>query len=219
MPEVPTNIADSIGNLEIGAVSHPQYPQTQFQEHNAPRRVLDEPSWSPFPKLQNPGPNIPPTDEEKERYLESARLAVLASDDPETQLAWAQDALNFVDASLQYLARTSEDGRPQTPAVEYQLRTDALNIVNFLAEQRHPKAEFMKGTWLEFGKLGFRIDKKEAFRCYARAAEKGYARAEYRMGMQYENSNEPMKAIKHYTQGAAANDSASNYVSIRFHFI
>ncbi|KAK6514141.1 hypothetical protein TWF506_008558 [Arthrobotrys conoides] len=211
MPEVPTNIADSIGTMESKATTHSGNQHPAAVEAPTHRDLFEEPSWTPFPKLENPGPNIPPTDDEKERYLESARLAVLASDDPDTQLAWAQDSLNFVDTSLQYLARTSEDGRPQTPAVEYQLRNDALNIVNFLAEQHHPKAEFMKGTWLEFGKLGFRVDRREAFRCYSRAAERGYARAEYRMGMQYENSNEPMKAIKHYTQGAALNDSASNY--------
>ncbi|KAF3912848.1 hypothetical protein AA313_de0203955 [Arthrobotrys entomopaga] len=211
MPEVPTNIADSIGTLENKAISNLNSSRALPGETTTHRDLFDEPSWTPFPRLQNPGPNIPPTDDEKERYLESARLAVLASDDADTQLAWAQDALNFVDTSLQYLTRTSEDGRPQTPAVEYQLRNDALNIVNFLADQHHPKAEFMKGTWLEFGKLGFRVDRREAFRCYSRAAERGYARAEYRMGMQYENSNEPMKAIKHYTQGAALNDSASNY--------
>jgi hypothetical protein len=31
--------------------------------------------------------------------------------------------------------------------------------------------------------------------------------------MQYENSNDPAKAIKHYNQGMALGDSASNYVS------
>ncbi|KAK6523949.1 hypothetical protein TWF281_001907 [Arthrobotrys megalospora] len=211
MPEVPTNIADSIGTMESKATTQLGSQHPAPVEAPTHRDLFEEPSWTPFPKLDNPGPNIPPTDDEKERYLESARLAVLASDDADTQLAWAQDSLNYVDTSLQYLSRTSEEGRPQTPAVEYQLRNDALNIVNFLAEQHHPKAEFMKGTWLEFGKLGFRIDRREAFRCYSRAAERGYSRAEYRMGMQYENSNEPMKAIKHYTQGAALNDSASNY--------
>ncbi|KAL7268856.1 hypothetical protein RUND412_008502 [Rhizina undulata] len=174
--------------------------------------TLDEPSYSPFPKLINPGQNIPPTDDEKEAQIEGARLPVLSSNDPEMQLIWAQDALNFVEISLSHLAKISEPpGRPQTPGLEHQLRTDAISVVSFLADQHHPRAEFMRGNWLEFGKFGFRVDKKEAFRCYARSAEKGYARAEYRMGMQYENSNEPMKAIKHYTQGAALGDSASNY--------
>lgn len=178
-------------------------------------QTLDEPSFSPFPRLINPGPNIPPTDEEKGDQIEGARLAVLSSNDPEMQLVWAQDALSYVEVTMNYLTRIPEvpGARPQTPEVEHQMKVDALSVVAFLADQHHPRAEFMRGNWLEFGKFGYRSDKKEAFRCYARAAERGFARAEYRMGMQYENSNEPMKAIKHYSQGAALGDSASNYVS------
>jgi TPR repeat protein len=131
------------------------------------------------------------------------------------QLIWAQDALSYVEVTMSYLTRISEvpGVRPQSPEAEHQIKADALSVVTFLADQHHPRAEFMRGNWLEFGKFGFRCDKKEAFRCYARSAEKGFARAEYRMGMQYENSNEPLKAIKHYNQGAALGDSASNYVS------
>ncbi|KAI9787684.1 MAG: hypothetical protein M1839_000215 [Geoglossum umbratile] len=177
---------------------------------------LDQPSFSPFPKLHDPPSNVPPSDEEKEATLESARLPVLNSNDPETQLAWAQDALAYVEVAMQHERRITENDpdqqpRSQTPRVEHQLRVDAVNVVTFLADQGHPKAEFMRGMWLEFAKFGFRMDKKEAFRCYVRAAEKRYARAEYRIGMQYENSNEPMKAIRHYNQGAAQADSASNY--------
>ncbi|KAG0132890.1 hypothetical protein HOY82DRAFT_605322 [Tuber indicum] len=176
-------------------------------------QAIDEPSFSPFPKLVNPGPNIPPTDEEKGDQIEGARLAVLSSNDPEMQLVWAQDALSYVEVCMNYLTRIAEPPgtRPQTPTVEHQIKADALSVVTFLADQHHPRAEFMRGNWLEFGKFGYRSDKKEAFRCYARSAEKGFARAEYRMGMQYENSNEPMKAIKHYNHGAAMGDSASNY--------
>src|SRR5205814_701009 len=107
--------------------------------------------------------------------------------------------------------------RPQTPHVEHQLKVDAINVVSFLADQHHPRAEFIKGMWLEFGKFGFRVDKKEAFRCYGRAAEKGYARAEYRMGMQFESSNEPSKAINHYERGVSLGDSASHYVRSPVH--
>lgn len=172
----------------------------------------DEPHLSPFPRLINPGPKVPPTFEEKEIIVEQSRVDVLSSNDPELQLTWAYGALNHVEISLAHLARTSPEGaRPDTPELEHQIKTDAINVVSFLANQHHPRAEFMKGNWLEFGKFGFRVDKKEAFKCYSRSAERGYARSEYRMGMQFENSGEPMKAIKHYTQGAAMNDSASNY--------
>ncbi|QGA21392.1 hypothetical protein EYB26_009102 [Talaromyces marneffei] len=174
---------------------------------------MDHPNFSPFPVLRNPPPNVPPTDEQKEANLEKGRVAVLSSNDPDMQLAWAQDALTYVEISMQNEARMSQiqPARPHTPQIEHQLRVDAMNIVTFLSEQRHPHAEFIKGMWLEFGKFGYRVDKKEAFRSYSRAAEKGYARAEYRMGMQFESSNEPAKAIRHYEKGVSMRDSASYY--------
>ncbi|KAJ9273774.1 hypothetical protein DTO212C5_53 [Paecilomyces variotii] len=184
------------------------YPVDSYEQN-----TMDQPNFSPFPVLRNPPPNVPPTDEQREANLEKGRVAVLSSNDPEMQLAWAQDALSYVEVAMQNELRVSliQPPRPQTPQVERQLRMDAINIVGFLAEQHHPRAEFIKGMWLEFGKFGFRVDKKEAFRCYSRAAEKGYARAEYRMGMQFEGSNEPAKAIRHYEKGVALGDSASYY--------
>ncbi|USP73192.1 hypothetical protein yc1106_00466 [Curvularia clavata] len=179
----------------------------QFAQHH------DSPNFSPFPKLPNRPPNVPPSDDEKEAVLENARLPVLNSNDPEMQLAWAQDALQYVDAAQLHEQRISEiqGARPATPQVEHQLRVDAMNVVTFLADQHHPKAMFMRGMWLEFGKFGMRADKKEAFRCYSHAASKGYARAEYRMGMQFEQANDPIKALQHYKAGADQGDSASNY--------
>ncbi|KAL1962788.1 hypothetical protein VTN77DRAFT_9157 [Rasamsonia byssochlamydoides] len=210
MPEVPENMQDNIAHLEREARSprSPHFPERSSSfNHDGSHAV------SPFPVLRNPPPNVPPTDEQKEANLEKGRLAVLSSNDPEMQLAWAQDALSYVEVAMQNEARMSlvQPPRPQTPRIERQLRTDAMNIVSFLAEQHHPRAEFIKGMWLEFGKFGYPVDKKEAFRCYARAAEKGYARAEYRMGMQFESSNEPAKAIRHYEKGVAMKDSASYY--------
>lgn len=173
------------------------------------------PQTSPFPKLVDPGPNIPLSDEDKEDVLERARPLVLQSSDPEMQLAWAQDALSWVEAAGQAYLRQTESGmgspRASTPKTEHQLRIDAINIVSFLAGQQHPKAEFMKGMWLEFGKFGYRVDKKEAFLAYRRAAERGYARAEYRIGMQFESTNNAAKATEHYMKGVDLGDSASNY--------
>ncbi|KAF1920541.1 hypothetical protein BDU57DRAFT_508904 [Ampelomyces quisqualis] len=185
----------------------PSHDYNQFAQNH------ESPNFSPFPKLPNKPPNVPPSDDDKEAVLENARLPVLNSNDPEMQLAWAQDALGYVDSAQLHEQRIAEiqGARPATPQVEHQLRIDAMNVVTFLADQHHPKAAFMRGMWLEFGKFGMRADKKEAFRCYSRAAAKGYARAEYRMGMQFEQSNDPIKALQHYTVGAEQGDSASNY--------
>jgi hypothetical protein len=194
----------------------PYIRQSQSYEGFA-ASVTDVPNFSPFPRLNNPPPNVPPTYEEKEAILESAQLPVLNSNDPEMQLAWAQDALAYAQIMLQDEERTAEIDkrpmRPATPPLEHQLKIDAMNIVEFLAQQHHPKAEFMKGMWLEFGNFGVRQDKREAFRCYVRAAERGYSRSEYRLGMQFEQSNDPVKALHHYRRGAEAGDAASNYVS------
>jgi TPR repeat protein len=191
----------------------PVQPQQPSHDYNQFAQSHETPNFSPFPKLPNKPPNVPPSDDEKEAVLENARLPVLNSNDPEMQLAWAQDALAYVDSAQLHEQRVAEiqGARPVTPQVEHQLRLDAMNVVTFLADQSHPKAAFMRGMWLEFGKFGMRADKKEAFRCYSRAAGKGYARAEYRMGMQFEQSNDPIKALQHYTAGAEQGDSASNY--------
>ncbi|EER42788.1 chitin synthase activator [Histoplasma capsulatum H143] len=229
MPEVPENMQDNLAHLEREAytpgriASHmPSYPQDDRSYSDAygqeaygqPLQSLSErPNFSPFPVLRNPPPNVPPTDDQREANLESGRIAVLNSSDPEMQLAWAQDALSYVEVAMQNEIRMAafQPPRPQTPQIERQLKTDAINVVSFLAEQSHPRALFIKAMWLEFGKFGFRVDKKEAFLCYSQASEKGYARAEYRMGMQFENSGEPLKAIKHYERGVSLGDSASNY--------
>ncbi len=227
-PEVPEKIQDNLAHLELEAspvnrLSGLQSPGPIDQKpattspappaepmNNVPN---DQPSFSPFPPLRNRPANVPPSDEEKEAILDKARTPVLSSDDPEMQLSWAQDTLAYVEVASQNETRISENqaARPQTPHVEHQLRVDAINIVSFLADQHHPKAEFLRGMWLEFGKFGFRMDKKEAFRCYQRAAQRDYSRAEYRMGMQFETSHEPDKAVKHYNLGVQAGDSASNY--------
>ena len=190
------------------------YQNISRDQYGGSRRDQDSPKFSPFPKIRDPGGNVPLSDEEKEEVLDRARPLVLQSSDPEMQLAWAQDALSWVEVANQSYIRQQTEGQPArsvTPKVEHLLRVDALNIVNFLAEQHHPKAEFMKGMWLEFGKFGYRVDKKEAFLAYRRAADRGYARAEYRIGMQYEGSNNSAKAIEHYQKGVNMGDSASNY--------
>lgn len=187
--------------------------QRDNHDYHSFAQANEAPNFSIFPQLPNRPPNVPPSDDEKEAVLENARLPVLNSNDPEMQLAWAQDALQYVDTAQLHAQRLAElqGARPTTPAVEHQLRVDAMNVVGFLADQFHPKAEFMRGMWMEFGKFGLRADKKEAFRAYTRAAQKGYARAEYRMGMQFEQSNDPIKALQHYKNGSEAGDSASNY--------
>ena len=132
-----------------------------------------------------------------------SRDHVLHSNDPNMQICWARDVLAYVEtaadaATREYeIVRKSADrdqGRPSTPRAEHELRVDATNVVNYLADQGHPEAMFIRSKWLEFGKFGKRQDKKEAYNGYLNAANNGWGRAEYRIGMLYENSNDIDKA-------------------------
>ncbi|KAK4240725.1 hypothetical protein C8A03DRAFT_31110 [Achaetomium macrosporum] len=231
MPEVPQNMQEDIQRMELEAretepnrngnattqsnqdgqsKSFKPFPESRASDSTA----MDAPSFSPFPKVK--GENIPPSDEEKEQILWQARNLVLHSNNVSMQVTWARDALIWVEIAQDAQAREwKRDGkdkeRPATPKTQHELRVDAVNILDYLAQQEHPEATFMKGKWLEFGKFGFRENKREAYSLYKKAAENGYGRAEYRMGMLYENSNDIPNAIKHYSRGVQMGDSASNY--------
>ncbi len=171
---------------------------------------LDGPSFSPFPKVT--GDNVPPGDDAKEEILWKARKHVLHSQNVSMQISWARDVLNWAEISIDAATRdASGKPRPQTPRAEHELRLDALNIVTYLADQDHPDALYMRAKWLEFGKFGNRVDKREAYNGYKRAASLGSARSEYRIGMLYEQSNDISKAKEHYYKGMGLKDSAALY--------
>lgn len=168
------------------------------------------PSFSPFPKIS--GDNIPPADDAKEEILWNARKHVLHSQNVTMQISWARDVLTWAEISMDAAARQPTDkARASTPRIEHELRVDAVNIISYLARQEHPDALYIRAKWLEFGKFGHRVDKREAFSGYQRAAELGNARSEYRMGMLFEQSNDMSKAKEHYYRGMSLNDSAAFY--------
>ncbi|KAI6779444.1 Chitin synthase regulatory factor-like protein [Emericellopsis cladophorae] len=168
------------------------------------------PSFSPFPKVK--GDNVPPSDEDKEDILWNARQHVLGSQNVSMQITWARDVLNWAEICMEAAARENPDKpRPSTPRKEHELRVDALNIITYLAGQEHPAALYIRAKWLEFGKFGNRVDKREAYSGYKRAAELGNPRSEYRMGMLFEQSNDTSKAKEHYYKGLGLSDSASLY--------
>jgi TPR repeat protein len=202
-----------------GHNSQETYGQTQSFE------PIEQPNFSRFPLLRNPPPNVPPTAEAKEASFEAARPLVLGSTDPVNQLDWAQDALAYVEEAIQNEQRTGST--PSTAIrlsrVQQLLKDDAVKITLHLADQQHPRALVLKGIWLEFGKFDYRIDKRQAWECYKTAvrnaaalnfndpAKKWGGRAQYRIGMQFENSKDIGNALKHYQMGVEAGDSAACY--------
>ncbi|KAI6748483.1 hypothetical protein HG530_015519 [Fusarium avenaceum] len=198
-------VATQVSNDDIRA-----YQSTDKITESLGAMSFDAPSFSPFPKVK--GDNIPPTDEEKEEILWNARKHVLHSQNVSMQITWARDVLTWADISQESMIREyGEKARPATPRIEHELRVDAINIITYLSQQEHPEALYMRSKWLEFGKFGNRVDKREAYIGYKRAAELGHGRSEYRMGMLYEQSNDMSKAKEHYYRGLSLKDSASLY--------
>ncbi|CAK7273067.1 hypothetical protein SEPCBS119000_005455 [Sporothrix epigloea] len=196
-----------------GAIQHSLHDtyMALAQEGHPKMSPNDVPSFSPFPVVKQG--NVPPSDDEKERILYNARLDVLNSNNVTVQLDWALDVLAWVEISQEAHTREhrNQGARPQTPRIEHEMRLDAINIVEYLSSQNHPQALFSRSKWLEFGKFGFRQDRNEAFLGYMNAASRGWGRAEYRMGMIYENSNDIKNALQHYNRGLEIGDSASSY--------
>ncbi|RDA86229.1 hypothetical protein CP532_5085 [Ophiocordyceps camponoti-leonardi (nom. inval.)] len=193
----------SSGDADADAIIYQNSPQLDNMD-------ADAPSFSPFPKVT--GDNIPPADDAKEGILWNARKHVLHSQNVSMQMSWARDALVWVEIAADAAAREPpEKARPSTPRIEHELREDALNIVNYLARQEYPDALYVRAKWLEFGKFGTRVDKREAYNGYKRAADLGHARSEYRLGMLFEQSNDMSKAKEHYYKGMSLKDSASLY--------
>lgn len=210
--DIGQNYGDSMSNSGYNDGGKEFRPFEDSHKNYNPMSNFEEPTNSPFPRVK--GDNIPPTDKEKEEILYNAREHVLHSTNVNMQLTWARDSLNYVETAADVRARDKADtygARPATPLVEHELRIDAMNIVRYLADQSHPEAIFMRAKWEEFGKFGERQDKKNAFREYSRAAQQGWGRAEYRMGMLFETSSDFDKAIFHYQNGEMLGDSAAKY--------
>ena len=174
----------------------------------------EEPNLSGIPKLPFRTENVPESAEDRGARLERDRVPILSSSNFEDQIGWATDALNYVDVSAEQDRRLApiQRPRPNTPSLEKQLRNDALNIVQHMSQQEHPRAMFLQGMWYEFGKFGYSEDKRQAFNYFSKAAQVGYPRAEYRMGMQFEATGNPSTALQHFKTGETAGDSACCYV-------
>ncbi|KAF2489849.1 HCP-like protein [Lophium mytilinum] len=220
--DVPKTLVEASAQLRSHTRSSPDSPSSTYHEKT---EALPEIRVTPvgleiyelpssFPKLPDPvSPNVPLTHEEKGRVIERARELVLYSVDPDMQLAWASDALNWllVCYSRERNVCDTKNSSFQSSVEGSQLEIDAKNIIDFLVAQGHPHANFEKGKWLEFGHFGHRVNKRSAFHLYRDALSEGYMRAAYRMGMMYESSNDPTKAIEYYERGRKENDAACCY--------
>ncbi|BFZ56830.1 hypothetical protein PYCC9005_003878 [Savitreella phatthalungensis] len=152
--------------------------------------------------------------------LHKSRCSVLdAEDDHETQLEWAAEALRLVhqrqrrqrqlDAAQRQTMATESRPLPSSKhAGDADLQQDALDIVVRLVHLNNARALYISGTLNEFGVNGYTHNGSEAIRCYKTAAALGYARAHYRLGLNYERAGDLTRARTCFERGAAHDDAA-----------
>ncbi|KAJ4315180.1 hypothetical protein N0V84_008514 [Fusarium piperis] len=170
-------------------------------------RVSPPPPLVGIPKVL--GENIPPSDEEKLDILGNAREHVLHSQDVSMQMTWARDVLTWV-MTAEKVRRRELDTQPASDT-EQQIRTDALNIMENLAQEGHPLAPYYQGKWLELGHFGRAVDIEQAFEKYRQAADAGFGRAHYRMGRLYQQEWDDWDtALKHYERAEKLGDAAAS---------
>ncbi|OLL25182.1 Chitin synthase regulatory factor 4, partial [Neolecta irregularis DAH-3] len=160
-----------------------------------------------LPAIYHPPQALPPDFDTLLARLHADRDS--SSQSPDHRLQWACQALDYVDVVTAHAARSYP---AHTPASSHaSMEAEAVAIVEHFANQGTPRALYCKATWFEFGRFGQSQDRKAAFQLYKSAAQAGFARAEYRLGVQYEKADDMRRAIQIYNRAASKNDCAANY--------
>lgn len=190
-----------------------QEPSIDADEPERPKAPPPPPLVG-IPKVT--GENIPRSDDEQGAVLENAREHVLHSKNISMQISWARDVLTW--AMTAEKVRRRELDTQAVPDTEQQLRTDALNIFEHLAQQGHPEALYYEGKWLELGQFGRAVDIEQALDKYRQAADAGSTRSHYRLGKLYQQKWDDWEtALKHYEKGEKLGDpAASLHLAFRY---
>ncbi|ODQ51357.1 hypothetical protein SAICODRAFT_9010 [Saitoella complicata NRRL Y-17804] len=187
-----------IQNMSLKHQQLQQYQQYQQRTPSPPRAPVRGRSNSVsdfLPHVDDPPQMLPPSARIELDHIEITRGDVLASIDPEDQMDWAASALKYF-----YTHDTTTETQ--------QTLESAIQIVENLAQKHsHPRAIYHTGKWFESGLFGRPKDRKEALRAYTRAAKRGFARAEWRLGEVYEREHDHAKTTACYHRGWSKGDA------------
>ncbi|BFZ60754.1 hypothetical protein YB2330_001806 [Saitoella coloradoensis] len=185
-------------NMSLKHQQLQQYQQYQQRAPTPPRAPVRGRSNSVsdfLPHVDDPPQMLPPSARIELDHIEIIRGDVLSSIDPEDQMDWAASALKY------FYTRDTTTETQQT-------LESAVQIVENLAQKHsHPRAIYHTGQWFESGLFGRPKDRKEALRAYTRAAKRGFARAEWRLGEVYEREHDHAKTTACYHRGWSKGDA------------
>ncbi|KAK9332384.1 hypothetical protein V1520DRAFT_335384 [Lipomyces starkeyi] len=169
-------------------ISHSSSPCNDFIPENG------------FPNIEDLPLTIPASLQMRVHHLRVEMDRVLACADQDQQLDWALSVVALGMTSKQLLARDDQ-----------LMLSMAHNVVLHLKQFNIPKLLYYLGLWCENGKMDMDNDPLHAYGYYQRAAEGGYTRAWYRMGIIHETQKNYAYAVDAFKQGIEKNDAGCCY--------
>ncbi|KAK7208288.1 hypothetical protein BZA70DRAFT_273353 [Myxozyma melibiosi] len=149
-----------------------------------------------FPMVTTQGVNLPPSFPMELRDIKAEWAAIAAGQaDYSRQLQWALRLFRLHGTSSHMF-----------PPQDRELLDRALHLVQSLSTDQVPELLYYKGVWSEKGQRGMEKSQTRAFEYYQQAAEAGFLRAYYRMGMMYEKKKRIAEAVNCFQRGAVEYD-------------
>lgn len=221
--QLPRNIADANDSLQdlvrsMRDLKIPAQPGRRLDELNRHDTRSSRASLGPRP-LKNPSPDpdqssqdIPRiqaaamSEEAFEKMIRDGQSFASTSGSADIQIDWARDALRLTERQRVRRQRISPGTSTPLSMKQYELQQDAMNIIHALRSSNNARAQCLYGLLLETGQAAVSIDRRAAFTLYQEASRSGLARADYRIGMQFEKAGDDIKACEHYEYGASKDD-------------
>ncbi|KAK9433775.1 hypothetical protein V1505DRAFT_412539 [Lipomyces doorenjongii] len=153
-----------------------------------------------FPNIEDPPATIPASLQMRVHHLRADMDRVLACADHDQQLDWALSVVDLGMTCKQLLVRDDQ-----------LMLSVAHNVILHLKQFHIPKLLYYLGMWSENGKMDMDNDPIPPYGYYERAAEGGYTRAWYRMGIIHETQKNYAYAVDAFKQGIEKNDAGCCY--------
>jgi hypothetical protein len=182
--------------------------RTASIQSDFPEVVPDTATLDPFPEVKTPPPFLPRSAGDQQADLLRRRYTIVTVED---QLQWAEEALHYVSISSRHRERISktQGNAVEASAEELELEREAKQLVCIHLPSGDRKALFLQASY-------FGLDPETTLEIFRTSLGNGYCRSAFYIGNMLE-ANPKMKRstiLGYYMQGAAANDTACNYVSL-----
>ncbi|KAH7131289.1 hypothetical protein EDB81DRAFT_728454 [Dactylonectria macrodidyma] len=193
--------------MDIILSGHRQAPSQPLADKSSNIDKAGSLLFNTFPRGDDE--NIPMSDFQREELLVKNRDHIVRSGDVSECLQWARDVVMW--AEVADTVRGIENNAQGPRESELQLKVDALDIISSQSDEGHPEALYLRGWCLEYGQLGYTMNKADAINSYRQASESGHGRSHFQMGWLLGEAGQWDLALESYQNALTLGDSAAKF--------